>query len=188
MNRLSLLALTMAIVIGAYVAYASRPWQSSRGSGATFGLVDDEQRPPRPGESAPDFILPRADGTAFQLSSASGQPVFLNFWATWCTFCIHEMPDMQRIADTFDGQVVVVGLNTGDSVKDGAAYAHRLGVSYEIVFDESLEVTTGYSVRAMPTSYFISGDGTIADVHFGILTYDDMFTKIESLLEQDGQL
>ncbi len=77
-------------------------------------------------------------------------------------------------------------MNTGDSIEDGTGYTDRLGVSYELVYDTNLDVTEGYRVRAMPTSYFISANGAIVDAHFGFLTYDDMLSKVNALLEQDG--
>lgn len=185
-DRLSMLALVAAIIIGGYVAYTTRPWESASVTDTPLGLVGGDANAPRQGEQAPDFVLPRADGSTFQLSETDGRPVFLNFWATWCTFCIEEMPDMQRIAEEFEGRIVVVGLNTGDSIEDGTGYADRLGVSYELVYDTTLNVTDGYRVRAMPTSYFVAADGTIVDAHFGFLTYDDMLGKVNALLEQDG--
>lgn len=185
-DRLSIVALIAAVIIGGYVAYTTRPWERSSVTDTPLGLVGGGADAPRPGEQAPDFILARADGSTFQLSDTGGQPVFLNFWATWCTFCIQEMPDMQRIAEEFEGQVIVVGLNTGDSIEDGTGYTDRLGVSYELVYDTNLDVTEGYRVRAMPTSYFISANGAIVDAHFGFLTYDDMLSKVNALLEQDG--
>ena len=186
LDRLSILALIAAVIIGGYVAYTTRPWEGSSQADTEIGLVGGDANAPRPGEQAPDFILPRADGSQLQLSGLEGTPVFLNFWATWCTFCLEEMPDMQRIADEFDGQIVVLGLNAGDSVADGTGYVERLGVSYELVYDMNLDVTEGYRVRAMPTSYFISADGTIVDAHFGFLSYNDMLNKVNALLEQDG--
>lgn len=181
-----MLALVMAVIIGGYVAYTTRPRDRSTNVDAPLGLVGGDPGARRPGERAPDFVLQREDGSELQLSDLNGTPVFLNFWATWCTFCLEEMPDMQRIADEFDGRLVVLGLNTGDSTEDGSGHANRLGVTYELVYDTTLEVTNGYRVRAMPTSYFLDADGSIVDAHFGFLTYDDMLNKVNELLGQDG--
>lgn len=185
-DRLSTVALVVAILIGGYVAYTTRPWDRSDNTDTSLGLISGDPNAPRPGEQAPDFVLQQEGGSALQLSDLRGTPVFLNFWATWCTFCLEEMPDMQRIAEEFDGQLIVLGLNTGDSIEDGAGYADRLGVNYELVYDTTLEVTNGYRVRAMPTSYFLDTEGRIVDAHFGFLTYDDMLAKVTALLEQDG--
>lgn len=185
-DRLSILALVLAVVIGGYVAYTTRPWDRSGSTDTPLGLTGGNPDAPRPGEQAPDFVLLREDGSTLQLSDLRGTPVFLNFWATWCTFCLEEMPDMQRIAEEFDGRLVVLGLNAGDGIEDGASYAQRLGVRYELAYDTELKVTNGYRVRAMPTSYFLDADGQIVDAHFGFLTYDDMLAKVNALLEQDG--
>jgi thiol-disulfide isomerase/thioredoxin len=187
-DRLSTIALVLAVVVAGYVAYSTRPWDRSSAqidTSTPLGLLGGDDASPRPGQQAPDFALLRADGSTLQLSDLQGKPVFLNFWATWCTFCIEEMPDMQRIAEEFDGQIVVLGLNAGDSIPDGAAYAERLGVAYELAYDTDLQVTEGYRVRAMPTSYFLDASGQISDAHFGFMTYDDMLSKVEALLEAE---
>ncbi len=138
------------------------------------------------GNVAPDFALVDLDGNPIQLSELRGQPVFLNFWATWCTFCLEEMPDMQRIAEQFDDQLVVLGVNAGDSVAAGDGFANRIGATYELVYDTEQQVVAGYRVRAMPSSYFIDAEGRIVDAHLGFLTRDDMLEKVTALLDQGG--
>ncbi len=185
-NRISSLILVLALAIAGYVAYQARPWESSPDAPTALGLVDADPDAPRPGNLAPDFTLARADGTLLRLSDLRGQPVFLNFWATWCTFCKEEMPDMQLISDQFDGQLVVLGINAGDGITQGDSFARSIGATYELVYDTDMQVTEGYGVRAMPTSYFIGPDGTIVDAHFGFLSHADMLEKVDELTTVAG--
>lgn len=136
-----------------------------------------------PGAMAPDFILERADGTTLRLSELRGQAVFLNFWATWCVFCLEEMPDMQRIADEYAGELVVIGVNNGEAVATGEDFVRHVNTRYEIVYDRERSVVDGYRVRAMPTSYFIDADGRIVTAHFGFMTYGTMQERIIALFE-----
>ncbi len=179
---LSTLALVGALLFAGVVGWMTRPWESEPET--PFGMTGAAEGAPRPGELAPDFRLSRADGSALQLSELRGQPVFLNFWATWCTFCLEEMPDMQRISEEFDGQIVVLGVNAGDSVSSGTAFADRIGATYELVYDTQQQVVDGYRIRAMPSSYFIDADGRIVDAHLGFLTWDDMLDKVTALLQR----
>ncbi|MDQ3349523.1 MAG: redoxin domain-containing protein [Acidobacteriota bacterium] len=179
---LSTLALIGALLFAGAVGWVTRPWADEPDT--TFGMSGAAEDAPRPGELAPDFRLKRADGSILHLADLRGQPVFLNFWATWCTFCLEEMPDMQRIAEQFDGQLVVLGVNAGDSVASGSGFAERIGANYELVYDTEQGVVAGYRVRSMPSSYFIDADGRIVDAHLGFLTWDDMLAKVTALLEQ----
>lgn len=186
-DQLSTVAVVIAVVFLVGIVWETRPWDRGADTDDAIGLTGGAAGAPRPEENAPDFTLPRANGSPLRLSDLRGRAVFLNFWATWCTFCIEEMPAMQRIADQYGDDLVVLGVNAGNSVQDGSGFAARVGAKYELVYDTSQEVVRGYRVRAMPTSYFITADGKIVDAQFGFLTYDDMVTKVERLLERSAK-
>jgi peroxiredoxin len=162
------------------LAYLTRPWASDGDSSGELGMLSSNA--PRPGDTAPNFALADQDGRRIELSDFAGRPVFLNFWADWCTFCKEEMPDMQRIADEFGDRLVVVGVNTGDSVETGERFAQRAGVTYTRLYDLDLEVTEGYGIQAMPTSYFIDAGGRIVDYSFGVLAYEQMLAKVTPMV------
>jgi peroxiredoxin len=174
-----ILALGILVTVGV-LAFVARPWAADDAPSGALGMLDSAA--PQPGAPAPDFALTDQNGDRFALADFQGRPVFLNFWADWCTFCKEEMPDMQRIADQFGGELVVIGVNSGDSVETGERFVERAGVQYRRLYDLDLTVTEGYRVQAMPTSYFIDAEGRIADFNFGFMTYERMLAKIEALL------
>jgi thiol-disulfide isomerase/thioredoxin len=180
---ISTAALVVALLFAGAVAYTQRPWADEPPGNDDIGLVGGAADAPMPGAMAPDFVLERADGTTLRLSDYRGQAVFVNFWATWCVFCLEEMPDMQRIADEFDGQLVVIGINNGESVATGEDFVRHIDARYEIVYDHDRSVVDGYRVRAMPTSYFIDADGRVVTAHFGFMTYDTMLERVSTLLD-----
>ncbi len=185
-DLVSTVVLVVALVVAGFVAWTTRPWERDDSNADSLGLVGGSPAAPRPGAPAPDFVLQRADGTRVQLSDLRGTPVFLNFWATWCTFCKEEMPDMQRIAEEYDGRIIVLGVNVGESAATGSAFADRNGITYDLVYDADQEVTRGYAIRAMPTSYFIDANGTVVDAQFGFMTFTTMQEKVVKLLEESG--
>ena len=165
------------LVILGLIAWDERPWAGNQDATDGLGMLSDET--PRRDGNAPDFALHDEAGNRVSLSDYEGRPVFLNFWATWCTFCKEEMPDMQRVQDEYGEDLVVIGVNVGDSIDDGEAFARRAGITYVRLYDRSQEITDGYLVQAMPTSYFIRSDGTISDANFGFMVYDQMIDEIE---------
>ncbi len=168
----------IAIVLG-LIAWDQRPWADSGANAgdSDIGMLSNET--PRRGGDAPDFALLDERGERVTLSEFEGRPVFLNFWATWCTFCKEEMPDMQRVHEAYGDNLVVIGVNAGDSVEDGEAFARGSGITYLRLYDRDLVVTDGYLVQAMPTSYFITADGKISDANFGFMVHDQMIEKVD---------
>ena len=86
----------------------------------------------RPGDSgaegslAPDFRLLDLSGSPVRLSEVNG-PAVVNFWASWCPFCIEEMPDFQRVHERFGDRVTIIGINRAEPLAIAAEFAERTG-------------------------------------------------------------
>ena len=91
---------------------------------------------PEVGSPAPDFEIPALDGGTVRLSDLRGQPVIINFWATWCPPCRKEMPDFQEVYDRYraDG-LQFFAINVGESRVAVRDFADRLGLHLPILID-----------------------------------------------------
>jgi thiol-disulfide isomerase/thioredoxin len=105
-----------------------------------------------------------------ETTSWQGQPTVVNFWATWCAFCVEEMPDFQTVADDMDGRVRFVGVDREDRVEEALELARRTGVTYTLVEDPDGAFFGAVSGRGMPTTLFVDADGTVVYAHAGPLT------------------
>ncbi len=65
------------------------------------------------GSEAPDFTAKLNNGETFTLSDKKGQVILLNFWATWCSNCVKEMPAIEKLYEEYGDQIVIVGVNVG---------------------------------------------------------------------------
>jgi thiol-disulfide isomerase/thioredoxin len=151
----------------------------------------------QPGQQAPELEWTAPDGSAVQLRDLDGNPVrladlrgklvWLNFWATWCPPCQSETPVLRDMADAYrDRGLVVVGIAVQETtVDDVRAYADRYELGYPIAFDASADVFNRYRVFALPTQFFIGGDGRILEVVNGPLTDATARTRIESWLPSE---
>jgi cytochrome c biogenesis protein CcmG/thiol:disulfide interchange protein DsbE len=120
--------------------------------------------PPAPGDEAPSFTAPRLEGEgSVALADFEGTPVVLNFWASWCGPCKDEAPMLRRAAETFDGQVEIVGINIKDSRTDAIAFAEAEGLDYEHVRDEGGDIERDYGLTGQPETFFIDADGEIVE-------------------------
>ena len=133
---------------------------------------------PRPGEAAPAFILDDIYGEEITLNQFRGQPVILNFWATWCGPCIFEMPELEAAYQAHrDDGLVVLGLNRDeDNATIGDFLANDLDVSlsFPLLLDEHALVADRYGVNNLPTTYFVDVDGLVSAVHHGPLTLEQI--------------
>lgn len=138
---------------------------------------------PEPGALAPNFRLTTTTGETLELADLRGTPVFLNFWATWCFFCLTEMPAMQVVADEYGDDVIVMGVNAGDAPDDARTFAGNFDIRYTLALDTEMDITEAYAVRQMPTSVFIDENGVIANVIYGVIVPDQMRENIDAMLD-----
>ncbi|MDA2301523.1 redoxin domain-containing protein [Bacillus cereus] len=138
------------------------------------------------GKSAPDFELTKLDGTNVKLSDLKGKKVILNFWATWCGPCQQEMPDMEAFYKEHKENVEILAINYTPSEKGGGAekvsnFAKEKGITFPILLDKNIDVTTAYKVITIPTSYFIDTKGVIQDKFIGPMTQKEMEKRVAKL-------
>lgn len=153
-------------------------------SSTTAGLIPA----PHPGFLSPGFTLLDDTGQQVQLSDYFGQPVLINFWASWCQPCRAEMPAMQRIYAKYAAQGFVILAVNGtfqDNPAEARQFAHNLGLTFPILFDPQGEIADMYDVRAWPTSIFVDRDGIIRDVIIGGPMAEALLEiRVQQLLDQ----
>ena len=132
-----------------------------------FALNQTESSSGTISRPAPDFNLPLLDGQNLYAEQLRGKPVLLNFWATWCIPCIAELPLLEETARRYENELVVIGINEGDSRNDVADLVTREALSYPILLDTDESVGALYQVGGYPTSIFIDADGVIRAIYLG---------------------
>lgn len=140
--------------------------------------------PPAPaiGHPAPLFTLPTLAGDSVALSDLQGQPVVLNFWASWCGPCRSEMPELQRLHDRLgEAGVVVLGVNQGESPATAAAFLETLGLSFPVALDQRTGVSQQYLVNSLPTTFFIDRAGVIRSTFIGPMSDAVLAQKLRSI-------
>lgn len=141
---------------------------------------------PVAGAPAPDFALKTLDGSEVSLSQFRGQPVLINFWASWCPPCRLEMPDLVRAYEAHKAEgFVVLGVNLTfqDSLPDVQAFVDEFNMTFPVLLDEAGEVTENlYRLRGLPLSVFVNREGVITRVHLGAMTASQIDDYVGELL------
>ncbi|GJM39998.1 MAG: hypothetical protein DHS20C20_02800 [Ardenticatenaceae bacterium] len=135
----------------------------------TTNNLPTEGGPLELGALAYDFVLNDVDGNVVQLSQFAGQPVIINFWATWCAPCRIEMPELEAAFHAYaDDNLVILALDQQESGEDVASFFDELGLSFTAVLDDEGTVSERYGVASiLPTTFFINGAGQVTAIHRG---------------------
>ncbi|GAB4449520.1 MAG: TlpA disulfide reductase family protein [Chloroflexi bacterium OHK40] len=122
-------------------------------------------------QPAPDFTLEDSDGHEVRLSDLRGQPVVLNFWATWCVPCKAEMPELQTLySETGAGAgFELLAVNMREAPAPAAAFGAGLGLSFPLVIDPAGLIADSFRVTVLPTTYVIDAEGVVRAQHLGPL-------------------
>jgi cytochrome c biogenesis protein CcmG/thiol:disulfide interchange protein DsbE len=123
------------------------------------------------GGDAPSFSLVDLANQKLSISLGQfrGEPLVLNFWASWCPPCRQEMPALAQVASELIGKVHFLGLDTQDERSAGLTFARSTRVHYPLAFDTS-QVSASYGVYGLPTTFFISSGGRLVGRQVGALT------------------
>jgi peroxiredoxin len=153
-KRRWLVVLAAFVLIGGGLSLASR-------------LADDAA----PGASKrplPTFSLRGFDGTQVTQAALAGKPAVINFFASTCVFCIHEMPAFERVHQrTTD--VTFLGIALRDSEPAARELARHTEVTYRLAFDDEGSFYRALGGLGMPVTVFVTAGGMVATTHSGPL-------------------
>lgn len=138
---------------------------------------------PAVGGRAPTFSLPSASGSEISLADLAGQPVVINFWATWCLPCRAEMPELEAAyrAHESDG-LAVLAINLGESREEIVPFGRELGLSFPLLLDPLGQTTAEYGVRGLPTTFFLDRSGQISHIHHGALSSRSLEEQLQRIV------
>ena len=134
------------------------------------------------GAQAPDFTLSTLDGETIILNELRGQPVILNFWATWCGYCRYQMPFLQAASEDKEHEMEFVGINireNSDKVRQVIEYE---GIDYTIALDSDGAVANSYNVRPIPATFFLDEHGIIQNIKIGaFMSQAELMAVLETI-------
>ncbi|MBI3182055.1 MAG: TlpA family protein disulfide reductase [Myxococcales bacterium] len=114
------------------------------------------------GQPAPTFTLRRLDnGEPVSFDKLKGNPLVLNFWATWCGPCRQEHPVLEWAAGRFGDKVQFYGVVFEDSEENARRFIAEHGARYPQLIDPTSTMAVDYGVTGVPETYFIDRDGII---------------------------
>ena len=130
-------------------------------------------QPLKAGTAIVDFELQDLAGVSRTLAGFNGKVVFLNFWATWCGPCRHEMPSMERLYRNLKSKgLEIVAVNLQEDEKTVRRFVDEYGLTFPILLDRTGRVGSTYGARSIPMTYIIDREGYVVAGTIGTREWD----------------
>ena len=117
---------------------------------------------------APDFTLNDINGQPLKLSSLRGKYVILDFWGSWCVWCIKGFPKMKEYYQKYAGKFEILGIDCNDSEEKWKAAVAKYELPWLHVYNtDNSGVLEQYAIQGFPTKIIVGPDGKIVQTVIG---------------------
>lgn len=117
---------------------------------------------------APAFTLKDLEGKDVSLSDFRGKWIVLDFWGSWCGWCIKGMPKLKEAYKEYAGKVEVIGIDCNESEADWRAGVAKYELPWVNVYNpKSSNLLQEYMIQGFPTKVIVNPEGKIADITIG---------------------
>lgn len=139
------------------------------------------------GDAAADTALGDLPATEFEMSDGTratfadfrGEPLVVNFFASWCAPCRAEMPDFEAVHQEVGDRVSFLGFDLQDTRSAGAELVELTGVTYPWALDPDGDIYRAFEGFGMPTTVYVSPEGEVLGKENGAINADILREKIE---------
>jgi peroxiredoxin len=143
------------------------------------GLVDQ-------GDEAPNFVLEDMEGERVELSDLQGQGVYMNFWATYCTYCRDKMQVLNDHYEEYEEMgVKVLNINVDETSLQVERHQQRYDLDFDLYIDRNMLVGNAYGVGVLPSVYLVDDQGEVKERQVGGKTEEQVIDALDSLVPEN---
>lgn len=132
-----------------------------------------------------DFFITDLEGKPLTYNDVKGKHLIINSWASWCPFCIDELPDFKTVQEEFGDQITVLVVNRKESKSIAERFVQNTGINgtLSVLLDPDDSFYRAINGFSMPETIFVSPEGDIINHKKGVMSLEEMRSKIYELLE-----
>ncbi len=146
------------------------------GSGANPSIAKE-------GAPAPPWALKSDFGVMLSQANLKGEPVYLNFFASWCPPCNAEAPSIETLYKKYSKSgLVVVGVDEQETAAKAALFRTEHNLTYPTVVDNNSVLRDAYAVNGLPVHVFIGRDGIVKKIVTGEMDPPAIEAAIKTIL------
>ncbi len=135
-----------------------------------------------------DFTVYDAQGNEVKLSDFYGKPIIINFWTTWCPYCVEEMPIFEQAYQKYGSEIQFLMIDCVDGQQEtqamGESFIQEKGFTFPVYYDTQGGASATYQVYSLPTSVFIDKDSYVVVYYPGAFTADMLQQGIDYILTE----
>lgn len=119
------------------------------------------------GQKAPTIQLTLTDGSLMDTSDFAGQPMWINFMATWCPQCADEMPMMERFQGQLRDQMTILVVDVGEERPTVRQFMRALDVDLTVGLDPDGVIQGQWGAYALPIHFWLDEEGIVRQIVYG---------------------
>ena len=119
------------------------------------------------GQRAPSIVVTLTDGSLMNTADFAGQPLWINFMATWCPQCADELPMMERFQSQLAGQMMILVIDVGEDRRTVSSFMRQLNVDLTVGVDQDASVQSEWRAYALPLHFWLDADGIVREIVYG---------------------
>lgn len=162
--------------------YSNKQNEQSKTSESESKEEKDKKYP-----KAPEFTLNDLKDKKVSLSDYKGKYVMINFWATWCSACKSELPDLEKFykSNKNNKDFKLLTIDVGESKDAVEKFMKENKYNFEVLLDKNTEVSYNYTATALPTTVLIDKEGYIKKIIMGAMNENSMNSYKEMLINNE---
>jgi len=125
----------------------------------------------------PEFGFSTCEGETKTTADYQGQPLLINFWATWCPPCVRELPGLRDLHEELGDEVALLGVSVDDSPAQVRGFLEDHPLPYTLAWDSD-GIATDLGISSIPLTLAVDADGKLAGIHRGYADADDLKTLV----------
>lgn len=118
---------------------------------------------------APEFSLPDLEGKPISLKDFRGKWVILDFWGSWCGWCIKGFPELKNAYNEYAGKLEIIGIDCGDTDQQWRDAVKKFELPWVNVYNAQSDTSVDkqYGIQGFPTKIIINPEGKIYKIVTG---------------------
>lgn len=155
---------------------------ASCGGQQVTGTADEKSRV-KPGDKVPEFTVQLTDGSTVNVADLKGKVVLLNFWATWCPYCLVELERVpQDIIERFAGtDLVFIAISREEPLETVVEFMRENGYTFTAGIDPDRSIYDLFAEESIPRNYLINKKGVVVTAEVGYTP-----EEFEALIDKIG--
>jgi len=168
-----ILVVVLLYVTGLHTEVAGFAQRMILTTGVFTSVVHIDESDKKPAEY--NFTLKTFEGSKFDFRDLKGKVVFMNFWATWCSPCIAEMPNIQELYNSYKDRtdIAFVMISLDRDPEKAKKFVDKKGFTFPVYTpDYSSGIPRVYESSSIPTTFVLSKEGLIDNMKIGMANYN----------------